>query len=170
MAAPMVPILDGDSLKAHGGHERWDSWFDDAGYVRARKVKWLYNATGAACTVGLVYRIVYDGDGDVNPSVVACAAISGVYQRVAVAIEATPASSWGYFAVEGYTEASCNGTTALTKDDFLKIVEGTDTDSFIDNTTTRTNNSHALYSDDTGQPSSTANRLVYLLGEQAIIT
>lgn len=169
MSATMVPCLDGDSLVAAGGTKRTATWYDDAGKARQRTEIWLYNAIGSVLVPGAVYLLAYDGDGDTNPKLAACAALA-VYQEVVVVVNATPIGAWDWFAFEGYVEASCNGATALTKDDYLKVVAGTDADAFVDNTTARTVNSHAIYSDDEGQPSSTANRLVYLFGKAAIIT
>lgn len=172
MSQAMVAPLDLDALCASYGTTRDDSWTDDAGIVRWRRLKWLYNAMGAATTAGKVYRVSFDGDADVNPKVVACAAIAGVYQEIAVGIDTCASAVGGWYAVEGYTEAEVNGdSTDVNKDDFLKIVAATDADAFVGNTTTRTANSHAIYSDDTAETDATpSNRLIWLLGWQAIIT
>lgn len=168
----IVPALDGDSNVAAGGIKRQVSWRDDAGFTRNRVDRWLYNGAGAATVVGRVYRILYVGDADTNPKAATCAAISGVYQEVAVAVEVIASAAWGWFAVEGYVMASVNGDSVdVAKGDFVKVVVATDDDAFVGNTTTRTANSHGIYSDDTSETDATpTNRLVYLIPWQAIIT
>lgn len=170
---PMVPVFDRDSFSAAAGHMRADSWIDDAGVERQRTLIWLYNGTGAALVAGEPMVLRFDGDGDVNPKVAVCTESPvGVTEHVVVPLNATAIATWDWFAIRGYTEAYVNGGTLdVAKDDFLKVNVTTDNDAFIDDTTTRTPNSAAIYSDDTTQDSATAAlRLVYLLGVPTPIT
>lgn len=128
----------------------------------------LYNGTGAAMVVGRVYRMAFDGDEETNPSAVACVTLA-VYQHVVVALEAVASASWGWFAIQGYVDAMCNGDAVdIAKDDFLTVNDGTDDDAFINNTTARTVNSFAIAcaAETDATPSLTK---VYLFGSRALL-
>ncbi len=170
---PMVPVFDRDSFAPAGGHIRAASFFDDAGIERQRHEIWLYNGTGAALVAGEPMVLRYDGDGDVNPAVAVCTESPvGVTEYVVVPLNATAIAGWDWFAIRGYTEAFVNGdTTNVAKDDWLKMDVTVDADAFIEDTTTRTPNSAAIYSDDTAEEDATPSlRLVYLLGTPVPIT
>lgn len=172
MAVPMVPAFDTDAFTAYGGFQRWDTWIDDAGHTRAYLLEWLYNGAGVALVAGEPMKIVYDGDADTNPKVIVCTASPATtYERIAVPLTNLAAASWGWFAVKGYVEAYVNGGTVdVAKDDFLKVDISDDADAFVGDSTTRTTNSHAIYSDDTGETDTSASlRLVYLIGDGALL-
>lgn len=129
----------------------------------------LYNGTGAAMVAGRVYRISFDGDEETNPKAVAVVTLANVYQHVCVALEATADAAWGWFAIQGYVDAFCNGdATDIAKDDFLTCNDATDDDAFIDDTTTRTVNSMAIACADETDATPSLTK-VYLLGDRAII-
>lgn len=165
--AILVPGFDTLSFSATPGSERWAENSDGTRY----KLRYLNNglAAAAATVIGTVYAVTYDGDEETNPKVIACAALA-VYQEVAVATAVIVNGQFGWFAVQGYFDTFINGNTVdIAKDDFLKIVAGTDAGSFVGNTTTRTTNSHAIATEaETGIPA--VRHRVFLIGERAIIT
>ncbi len=130
----------------------------------------LYNGSGGAVTAGAVYKVVYDGDEETNPKVVACTATATLLQNVVVATEATADAAWGWFAFKGTYSVLCNGdATDISKDDFLKIVVATDADAFVDDTTARTVNSFAIACE--AETDATPSRIrVYLIGDPAVIS
>lgn len=130
----------------------------------------LYNGSGGATVAGRVYKIVYDGDEETTPKVVACTATATLLQHVAVATEATADATWGWFAIKGHYSVFVNGdATDVTKDDFLKITAATDDDAFIDDTTARTANSFAIATE--SETDATPSRIrVYLIGDPAVIS
>lgn len=124
-----------------------------------------YNATGGVLTPNAVYILTYDGDEETNPKIIACAAIANVPRMVCVATAATADATAGWVVVRGYYTASCNGTIA--KDDYLAVKTGTDTDSFVVDTTAETTISAAIAREaNTG----VNNKLVFLIGELKIVT
>ena len=172
---PAGPNMSGFDTLSFGpipGYEEWKEYDQNGRFYKRR---WLYNACGAALAAGDVVVVNYDGDEETNPQVGVCAALA-VYQEVAVFKETASGgtsladATWGWFVVQGYVDAKCNGDSVdITKDDFLKIVAGTDADAFVDNTTARTTNSHAIAcADETDATPSVT--LVYLFGRSAIIT
>lgn len=128
----------------------------------------LYNATGGAMVKGRVYKLAFDGDEETNPSAVAVVTLASVYQNVVVALEDVAATSWGWFAFQGYCDAFVEGTTDVAKDDFLTCNDATDDDAFIGDTTTRTVNSMAIACAAQAANSAVLTQ-VYLFGDRAII-
>lgn len=170
---PMVPVLDRDASSAAGGHLRADSWIDDAGIERGRTLVWLYNGTGVALVAGEPMVMRYDGDADVNPKVaVATESPVGVREYVVVPINNTAIATWDSCVISGYTEIFVNGNvTDCAKDDFLKLDVTLDDDAAVNDSTTRTPNSFAIYSDDTSETDATpSSRLVYMFGTPVPIT
>jgi hypothetical protein len=163
----MVPAFDSLAFTASPGCTQQGTNSDNTAYTK----KWLYNATGVALVAGRIFKVVYDGDEETNPKVIVCTASPATTpEEVAVALAAVPAASWAWFAVQGYVNAYVNGDSVdVAKDDFLKIVVGTDDDAFVGNTTTRTTNSHAIATEaeTTATP---ASHRVYLLGDPALLT
>lgn len=170
---PMVPNFDRDSFSAAGGATRSDTWIDDAGIERQRTLVWLYNGTGAALVAGEPMVMRHDGDADVNPNVAVCTeSPSGLTELVVVPINNTAIATWDWFCFWGYCEVFVNGdTTDCSKDDYLKMDVTVDNDALIEDTTTRTPNSCAIYSDDTAETDATPSaRLVFLFGRPVEIT
>lgn len=165
--AAMVPGFDFDAFTGQPGHTIARQNDDGSTYL----AQWLYNATGAAVVAGRAYKRSYSGVATTQPSAVAIVTLASVYQKVCVALEATASAAWGYFAVEGYVDAFVNGdATDVTAGDFLTVNDATDDDAFIDNTTTRTVNSMAIYTDTTDETDATPTlRRVYLFPEAAVI-
>jgi hypothetical protein len=94
----------------------------------ARKEIRLYNAYASTIPVGHPCLVRYDGDEETNPFVVSGASASGtaILEIFCTPQVAVPASSWGWFTIEGYCQALVEGTTDVAKDDFLKLVIGYD--------------------------------------------
>jgi len=164
-AYPMVPAFDQDAFSAAGGHVRSRTWIDDAGNVRSQNVKWLFNDTGGAAVLGKPYVIRLNAEGNQNPSIAAIAAApTDTPEHIAVAISAVPDQTWGYFCTEGFVEALCDGTTDLTKGDYVAV--DVSLGGFKEDTTTRTKNSFGIYQDDTDETTNATltNRLIYLDG------
>jgi hypothetical protein len=169
----VVPSFDRDAFSAQPGHVRRRTFLDDEGYERSQMVKWLYNDTGSAATLGRPYRILYTGAGE-KPLKIQALSASPVDtpEEICVAIEAVANNSWGYYAVEGWVEALVEGTTDCTAGDYLSadtnIVAG---GAFKEDTTTRTKNSFAMYMDPTDETTngSATLRLIRLFGEHAEI-
>lgn len=173
MAYPIVPNLDRDAFTAAPGHERWDTWIDDAGIERSYKLKWLYNGTGAAVVAQEPMVLRHDGDADIPMAAAVCTeSPPGVTELICVPIANHATATWGWYAVQGYVEIYVNGdTTDVTKDTFLKMDVTVDDDAAISDSTTRSPNSFAIYSDDTSETDATpSTRLVRMFGWPVPIT
>jgi hypothetical protein len=170
----MVPALDQDPGSAAGGHVRSRTWYDDAGNVRSQNVKWLFNDLGAAAVAGRVYVVRYNAEGNQNPSIATIAvAPTDTPELLCVALSATADQTWDWFCVEGFVEALVEGTTDVTKGDYLAADDDiiTTYGGIKENTTTRTKNSFAIYQDDTDQTTDGAEtaRLIYMFGTEVEI-
>ena len=127
----------------------------------------LYNGTGAACVVGAPYIVTFDGDEETNPKVATVASLA-VYQHVVVALEATAAAAWGWFAIQGTVALTAvEGTTDVAKDDFLKIVTATSAVSMIKDAATRSTASFAIACE-AQAANSVVNIRCFLLGDRAL--
>jgi hypothetical protein len=118
----------------------------------ARKEIRLYNAYASTIPVGHPCLVRYDGDEETNPFVVSGASASGtaILEIFCTPQVAVPASSWGWFTIEGYCQALVEGTTDVAKDDFLKLVIAT-TSGVIKDTGTQPGDGE-LRSDCSGSP------------------
>lgn len=147
--------------------ERTTFYVDSTGVVTGepRTSKRFYNATGAALVLGGVYLRAEDGDEETQPSLIALAA-GTVPLRCAVAAEAIAIASWGEAFIEGHCNALVHGTTDVVKDQFLKTVAATGTNSFIsEGATTQSAKSAAVAEEGFTTDGTTALKKVYLLGE-----
>lgn len=95
----------------------------------------LYNG-GSALTAGAIYRVSWSGAATTtkNPQVAAPATAHRADQDLVVAIAATAASVWGWFAYQGHVDARVDGTVDLAAGDFLRS-DGTNTYLVSDGTT-----------------------------------
>lgn len=149
--------------------ERITFYVDSTGVVTGepRTQKRFYNATGAALVVGGVYLRAEDGDEETGPALIALAADTA-NRRVAVAAEAIATASYGEAYVEGWCNALVHGTTDVVKDQFLKTVAATGTNSFVsEGATVQTGKSFAIAAEPFTTDGTTALKKVYLLGDAA---
>jgi hypothetical protein len=87
-----------------------------------------------------------------------------VNRQLVVASAAYADQTWGWYTFAGYCDALVDGdATDVTKDDYLKIVAGTNADAFIDDTTSRTADSAAIACAD--NTATQALTKVFLLGD-----
>jgi hypothetical protein len=134
----------------------------------ARKEIRLYNAYASTIPVGHPCLVRYDGDEETNPFVVSGASASGtaILEIFCTPQVAVPASSWGWFTIEGYCQALVEGTTDVAKDDFLKLVIAT-TSGVIKDTATQPGTANSV---GIARAAQTANSAVltdvYLIGER----
>lgn len=129
-----------------------------------RELQYLY--VPANTVKGEVLVRVYDGDEETNPKAIAVAT-SSVYQKLVVATEDQGATAGFQWCVtEGSCDALVDGTTDVTKDDFLEIL--TTADSFVKDATSRSTNSGAIAREAVTANASTLSK-IYLFGERVII-
>lgn len=170
MVGTQFPAYDPIAGTPTPGFERWVHHQGRGSF----KLRWLYNGSGGAHARGTVHKVVYDGDEETNPKVVACTNTANLYQEVAVAYEAAGGGSsiadatFGWYVVQGYVEAFVEGTTDVAKDDFLQVAVGTDADAFIGNTSARTTGSFGIACEAQAANSAVLTD-IYLFGERAII-
>ena len=170
-AGPQITIgFDSLAFTATPGMEKWDS--DNSG--RFYKKRWLYNGTGAAAPVGTVVRVNHDGDEETNPRAATTASPpANVYVETAVAwgpatgSGSIPDATWGWWVVQGYVEALCEGTTDVDKDDYIKVVTATSEGAFIEDGTARTINSVGIACAAQATAAEVLT-LVFLFGDRAI--
>lgn len=152
--------------------------YDQPGHVRVqvdssgryrREVR-LYNAYASAIPSGHPCLIRYDGDEETNPFVVSGASASGAIpiDRYCTPQASVAASSWGWFAFEGYCQALTVGTTDIAKDDYLKSAV-TITAGLMKDGTTLTVNSFAIACEANTTDTVGTSTLVFLLGERCAI-
>jgi hypothetical protein len=146
------------------GGTRWVAYLDattGAPEGMQKQVK-LYNASGDTVKGG-VYRVAMDGDEETNPKVVDVTAQT-IAQFYVVSPKVITDATWGWFVIEGPCLALVDGdTTDVAKDDFLKLIAGTNADAFVsDGTATLTDDSLAIACE--ANTSTEALKKVILLG------
>lgn len=128
----------------------------------------LYNGTGSALVTGRPYAVEATGAEATQWQVITPAALA-VYQHVVIALEDTPAASFGPFAVQGFCDAMVDGTTDVADLDYLDVTPGTSTTAMIkDHSTVRSTASVARACEARTDNSAGLIR-VQLLGDRVII-
>jgi hypothetical protein len=118
----------------------------------------------AALAVGAVVAVVPSATGPVTSAPVALAG----YQTIGVVCQAaTAAAEQIVVQTKGYAEASVEGTTDVTADDFLEVL-ATEAAFKLDHATVRSVNSFAVAVDAIADAGPTVVS-VYLIGERAIV-
>lgn len=125
----------------------------------------LYNA-GSALTANRPYLVTFAGTAVTteNPRVTALADTGDTPACVVVAMEAVGATSWGWFAFQGYVECGVEGTTDVAAGDFLLVSAGVSTTGLVKDATTRSKRSCAIAMEAQASNAVVTTR-VYLLGD-----
>ena len=128
----------------------------------------LYNATGAATVDGQVCMVAYDGDEETNPSCIAAATSSTIYRDFVVSDGVIAVTSWGWWTWCGYANVLVDGTTDLTKDDYIQGVNAVTY--AAEDGTTLTTDGIGIYCDaDFTTNSTQAVKKCFLFGRSAFI-
>lgn len=129
-----------------------------------RVVRLYNNLAAAASTVkGAVYMVVYDGDEESNPQIIAPAAVTANC-NVVVALGVNLTATWGWYAFAGYVDALVEGTTDVAKDDFLKVTAPNA--QFVKDGATKTTDSFAISTAAQAADSAVLTK-VWLIGSEA---
>ena len=124
---------------------RVSEYLDSNGAQAGHRLQvFLYNATGAATVDGQVCMVAYDGDEETNPSCIA-SATTAVQRDFVVSDGIIAVTSWGWWTVNGYANVLVEGTTDLTKDDYIQAV--TAAAYAVEDTTSQTADSIGIYCD-----------------------
>lgn len=125
----------------------------------------LYNGRGSDTVAGGVYRVVRDGDEETDPAVATITAQT-IDQYYVVSPIIVPDASWGWFAIDGEVDALVEGTTDVSKDDFLAVVSGTAANAFVKEGTAPGTDSLAIATAAQTANSSVLTKVI-LLGQRA---